>query len=238
MYTDPRFLPCGDSALSVEFGDEIDDAVNARVLALDRKINGQTIDGIIETVPTYRSLLVHYDPLVTTYAALKRDLIPHLHEHDLSRIDTNRAWSVPVVYGGEYGIDLENVATENNLTPAEVIERHSKIEYRVCMIGFMPGFAYLGGLDPSLATPRRKQPRPDAPKGTISIGGEQTALQSVVGPSGWHWIGRTPLEVYAPDRNPMCLLDPGDVVRFYPIASEAWHSESERCAALVREVAQ
>ncbi|MBU1210664.1 MAG: 5-oxoprolinase subunit PxpB [Alphaproteobacteria bacterium] len=238
MYAEPRFLPCGDSALSVEFGDAIDEAVNARVLSLDRKLNSQSIEGIIEAVPTYRSLLIHYDPFVTTFANLKRELIPYLGKLDLSRIDTNRAWSVPVVYGGECGIDLENLAAWNNLTTSEVIARHSKVAYRVCMIGFMPGFAYLGGLDPSLATPRRKQPRPDAPKGTISIGGEQTALQSVVGPSGWHWIGRTPLDVYAPDRNPMCLLDPGDIVRFYPISIEAWQSESERCAAMIRDAVQ
>ncbi|KUO63534.1 MAG: hypothetical protein APF80_05175 [Alphaproteobacteria bacterium BRH_c36] len=238
MYAEPRLLPCGDSALSVEFGDAIDETVNARVLSLDRKIASQSIDGIRETVPTYRSLLIHYDPFVTTFASLKQDLIPYLRKLELSRINTNRAWSVPVVYGGEHGTDLDDLAAGNNLTPREVIERHSSVEYRVYMIGFTPGFAYLGGLNPSLATPRRQQSRPDAPSGTISIGGEQTALQSVVGPSGWHWIGRTPLEVYAPDRNPMCLLDPGDIVRFYPIASESWQSERERCAAMIRDAVQ
>jgi 5-oxoprolinase (ATP-hydrolysing) subunit B len=142
---------------------------------------------------------------------------------------------VPVVYGGEYGVDLEEVAAARRLPPAEVIERHSRAQYRVCMIGFMPGFAYLGGLDDSLATPRRRHPRADAPKGTISIGGAQTAVQSVVGPSGWHWIGRTPLEVYDPRRHPMCLLEPGDVVRFYAVPREAWAAERLKCEEMVRE---
>lgn len=237
MYAEPRILPCGDSALSVEFGDEIEEAANQLVLAIDRRIAGQTIEGIIETVPTYRSLLIHYDPIATTFSALKRDLILHLQKVELSQIGTNRMWSVPVVYGGEFGIDLDWLAAEKNLDPTEVVERHCSVEYRVCMIGFMPGFAYLGGLDPLLATPRRKHPRPDAPRGTISIGAQQTALQSVSGPSGWHWIGRTPLEVYAPDREPMCLLDPGDIIRFYAIDQASWTRESERCAAMIREIA-
>ncbi len=238
MYTIPRILACGDSALSVEFGDDIDDDINTRVLSLDRNISRQMIAGVIETVPTYRSLLIHYNPFMTSYTSLKRDLIPLLNNQQLSQIDTNRKWSVPVVYGGSFGIDLEMLASEKNLTENEFIKRHCQVEYRVCMIGFMPGFAYLGGLDPSLATPRRKHPRPDAPKGTISIGGEQAALQSVVGPSGWHWIGQTPLEVYAPDRHPMCLLDPGDIIRFYPVEQEAWSHESERCAAMICDAAK
>ncbi|MBU2583292.1 MAG: 5-oxoprolinase subunit PxpB [Alphaproteobacteria bacterium] len=238
MYVEPKFLACGDSALSVEFGDTIDIEVNARVLTLDRSVSRQPIAGITETVPTYRSLLIHYDPLQTTFAELQRDLLPRLKTEDLSGIATNRAWSVPVVYGGEFGIDLEMIAIEKQITTAELIERHSTRDYRVCMIGFMPGFAYLGGLDERLATPRRKQPRPAAPRGTISIGGEQTALQSVPGPSGWHWIGRTPLDVYAPDRNPMCLLEPGDIIRFYPIERREWAAETRRCEAMIRETLQ
>lgn len=233
MYQEPRFLPCGDAALSVEFGDVIEDAANACVLALDRSIGLQPIAGICETVPTYRSLLIHYDPFETTFAKLKQHLMPCLQELNVSRIETNRVWSVPVVYGGNCGIDLEELASHKRITANDIIELHSKAEYRVCMIGFMPGFAYLGGLDPILATPRRKHPRPEAPPGTISIGGGQTALQSVPGPSGWHWIGRTPLRVYAPERNPMCLLEPGDVVRFYPVGEQDWAHESRRCEAMI-----
>lgn len=240
MYSEPRLLPCGDSALVVEFGDEIDEAVNRKVVRLDRRLSNQSIEGILELIPTYRSLMVQYDPFVTSLAVLKNRILAQLDFTDCvgeSSIETNRIWSVPVVYGGEYGIDMEELAFERALTPAEVIDRHADAEYRVYMIGFMPGFSYLGGLDPRLASPRRKHPRAAAPKGTIAIGGAQTAVQSVVGPSGWHWIGRTPLEVYNPERKPMCLLEPGDVVRFYAVTADSWATEKERCEEMVREAA-
>lgn len=236
MYTEPRFLPCGDSAISVEFGNEIDASINARVLSLDREIAEQCIEGIVETVPTYRSLLIHYDPFVTD-AAILVDRLFHLAMRVPPQFGTNRRWRVPVVYGGDCGVDLCDLCAARGMTERDFIERHAARDYAVCMVGFMPGFAYLGGLDPRLETPRRKSPRPAAPPGTISIGGIQTAVQSVAGPSGWHWIGRTPLRVYDPARKPMCLFEPGDSVHFVPVGPAAWREEEKRCDHMIREAA-
>lgn len=228
----PRVLACGDTAVSVEFGDIIDDEVNARVLALDAALAGAQLPGIIEAVPTYRSLLVHFDPVVTDYDEICASLMALA---GATRRSTRcaRQWRVPVVYGGDHGIDLEFIASNVGLEPEDVIAYHCAGNYRVFMLGFMPGFAYLGGLHPVIATPRRREPRQNAPPGTVSIGGIQAAVQSVPGPSGWHWIGRTPLRVYDRDRDPMCLLEPGDFVRFFAISVGEWDSYDGRHDQLV-----
>src|SRR3954451_7570040 len=149
----PRVLPCGDPPLAVEFGGEIDPATNARVLALDARVS-RGVPGVIETVPTYRSLLVHYDPVATDFDALGAALTAL--SADLPETPAEgRLWRIPVVYGGAFSVDLEAVADRQRIAPAEVDGPQSAPIYRVYMIGFVPGFAYLGGLDPSLATPRR-----------------------------------------------------------------------------------
>jgi KipI family sensor histidine kinase inhibitor len=224
----PRILPCGDAALAVEFGDVIDPRVNARVLALDERLCGA--EGITETVPTYRSLLVHYDPLLRDFAdlsaqvlALSRDLPDEPRE--------GRLWRVPVVYGGEFGIDLLDVAARHGMTPAELVRRHAAPEYRVYMIGFVPGYTYLGGLDPGIATPRREVPRTKVPAGTISLGGIQAVVASIEAPSGWHLLGRTPVRTFMPDRDPVFLLQPGDRVKFEPVDASAWETLDRAAAA-------
>lgn len=228
----PRVLPCGDAAVTVEFGDTIDDEVNSRVLALDEALAEAKLPGVVEAVPTYRSLLVHYDPVTLSYEDISAQLLA-LAGASRHASRPSRQWRIPVVYGGEYGIDLEFIAANAGLTPEKVVAYHTASTYRVFMLGFMPGFAYLGGLHPMIATPRRLEPRPDAPPGTVSIGGIQAAVQSVPGPSGWHWIGRTPLQVYKRDRDPMCLLEPGDYVRFFAIQPNEWDNYAERCEQLV-----
>lgn len=217
----PRVLPCGDAAITVEFGDVIDEAINARVLALDAALDQAGIPGVLEQVPTYRSLLVHYDPVIIGFDEIRSQLLG-LAEKSSGFSRPVRQWRIPVVYGGAHGIDLEFIASNAGLTVEEAVALHCTGSYRVFMLGFMPGFAYLGGLHPSLAAPRRPEPRPNAPPGTVSIGGIQAAVQSVPGPSGWHWIGRTPVRVYVHDRDPMCLLEPGDEVRFFPIRADEW----------------
>jgi 5-oxoprolinase (ATP-hydrolysing) subunit B len=215
----PRFLPCGDAALTVEFGRDIDPRVNARVLALDARVGG--LHGVVETVPTYRSLLVQYDPERVDFHALSsalRDLAADLP--DAAR--EGRLWRVPVVYGGEFGIDLEETAHRHGLTPADLIRKHSAPVYRVYMSGFLPGFAYLGGLDPSIAIPRRESPRAWTPAGTISIGGVQALVASIESPSGWHLLGRTPVRNFMLGRDPVFILEPGDRVVFEPVAPERW----------------
>jgi 5-oxoprolinase (ATP-hydrolysing) subunit B len=225
----PRFLPSGDTALTVEFGREIDPLVNARVLALDARI-ACGVEGVLETVPTYRSLLVHYDPAITDFEALSGTL--RLLTVDLP--DTSiegRLWRVPVVYGGTFGIDLDDTAARHGLTPAQLITRHAAPIYRVYMTGFLPGFAYLGGLDPAIATPRREIPRPWTPEGTISIGGVQALVASIAAPSGWHLLGRTPMRNFMLGRDPVFILSPGDRVKFEPISAEQWEALDAAAAA-------
>lgn len=217
----PRIVPCSEAALLVEFGDTIDEAINARVLGLDHAIAAATVAGVIETVPTYRSLLVHYDPLTVSFAALSAQM-KALAETVQVKNGSRRRWRVPVVYGGAYGVDLEDVARARGLSPEDVIRLHAGGDYYVAMLGFMPGFAYLAGLDPRLATPRRDDPRTVTPSGTISIGGVQAGIQCQEMPSGWHLLGRTPVRTYHPQRDPVFLVEPGDAVTFYAIDAREW----------------
>ncbi len=224
----PRLLPSGDSAITVEFARNIDDAANRRVLALDRRLASEPIEGITETVPTYRSLLVHYDPTRIDFEALSSKLAK-LSLAPVPTIENARHWRIPVAYGGEYGVDLEDVAKALGTTPDDVAARHSASEYKVAMIGFTPGWSYLSGLHPSLQMPRRRDPRLLTPAGTISIGGVQTGIQCLAGPSGWHLLGRTPVRTYQLHRDPVFLLEPGDQVTFYVIDAKTF-TEQDRAA--------
>ncbi|MBM3599350.1 MAG: 5-oxoprolinase subunit PxpB [Alphaproteobacteria bacterium] len=212
----PRILPAGDMALVVEFGDAIDPAINARTLAFDAAIaaaaESGALSGIVETVPTYRSVLVHYDPLVIGFEALSNAL-SGLSAGDRAA-EPGRLWTVPTVFGGEHGIDLEFVATTIGARPSEVIDLFLSAEYRVYMIGFAPGFAYLGGSPERLHLPRRPEPRARVPAGTVSVGGMQAAINSMEMPSGWHLLGRTPARVFDLRRDPPFLFRPGDRIRF------------------------
>ena len=223
MSLPPRFrvLPCGDAALSVEFGDTVDPELNARVLALDSALAADPLPGVRETIPTYRALYVHYDPVAIRFNDLAGRL-GALAAQDRPHAAPGRRWLVPVVYGGEFGIDLDGVARRHGLNSQEVIARHAAALYRVYMIGFMPGYAYLGGLDQSIATPRRDEPRLETPAGTVMIGGAQAGIQCLAAPSGWHLLGRTPFRNFHPNRDPVFLLAPGDMVRFAPIPESAW----------------
>ena len=237
---DPAFLPCGDAALSVEFGRVVDPHLNALALDLDAALAAAPPEGLLETVPTYRALLVHFDPLVTDHAQIEsavRALLGNLE----SSAKTPRRWRVPVVYGGAYGVDLEDLAKARGLAPDEVIARHSGAVYTVAMLGFTPGFCYLAGLDPTLATPRRTDPREVTPAGTIAIGGDQANIASIEAPSGWNLIGRTPLRNFMPARDPAFLIDAGDEIVFAPIPESDWAQLDEAAAAgewIAQEVRQ
>ena len=216
MTTPPRILPSGDTALTVEFGRSIDPAINRQVLNLDRNVAGEAIAGVLETVPTYRSLLVHYDPVQVGYTSLSEKLLA-LAQLPVPAETAIRRWRVPVVYGGDYGADLDDVARAHSISTSDVIAKHTGGDYRVAMIGFTPGFAYLSGLDPAIATPRRESPRTETPPGTISIGGVQACVQCLAAPSGWHLLGRTPVRTFHPHRDPVFLMEPGDAVNFHAI---------------------
>jgi 5-oxoprolinase (ATP-hydrolysing) subunit B len=215
-------MPNGDAALTVEFGSTINQAVSRNVLALDRALRNRPIKGVTETVPTYRSLLVHYDPVIIGFGELC-DLVRPLITQSAPVESIPRRWRVPVVYGGQFGIDLDDVARMHQITTDELTGLHTGADYRVAMLGFTPGFAYLSGLSPSLATPRRPNPRALTPRGTISIGGHQAGIQCLAGPSGWHLLGQTPVRTFDPARNPMFLIEPGDAVSFFEIGNAEFH---------------
>ncbi|HMB11275.1 5-oxoprolinase subunit PxpB [Saliniramus sp.] len=233
---DPAFLPCGDAALSVEFGRVVDPRLNALALDLDAALAAAPPKGLLETVPTYRALLVHFDPLVTNHAQIEEAISALLGNLETST-KTPRRWRVPVVYGGPYGVDLEDLAKARGLTPDDVIARHAGAVYTVAMLGFTPGFCYLAGLDPALATPRRTDPREVTPAGTIAIGGDQANIASIEAPSGWHLIGRTPLRNFMPSRDPAFLIDAGDEIVFAPIPEDDW-AELDAAAAAGERIAQ
>jgi KipI family sensor histidine kinase inhibitor len=217
----PRILPSGDSAITVEFSRNIDDAANQRVLALDRTLANEPVSGVTETVPTYRSLLVHYDPEQIDFHALSEKLIS-LAERPVPPTAKTRRWRIPVSYGGEHGIDLEDVAKTLKTTPDDIVARHIAGDYRVAMIGFTPGWSYLSGLEKFLHMPRRQNPRLLTPAGTISIGGVQTGVQCLAGPSGWHLLGRTAVRTYQLQRDPIFLLEPGDSVTFSAVDAKTF----------------
>ncbi|KIZ45509.1 MULTISPECIES: 5-oxoprolinase subunit PxpB [Rhodopseudomonas] len=224
-----RILPSGDAAITVEFSRQISAEANQRVLALDRALAREPIAGITETVPTYRSLLVHYDPEQIGFDALAAQLTELAQAPTELESIAKRRWRIPVCYGGEHGIDLDDIAATCGLSADEVVARHVAAEYRVAMIGFTPGWSYLSGLDAALQMPRRQNPRLLTPAGTISIGGVQTGVQCLAGPSGWHLIGRTPVRTYQLHREPIFLLEPGDAVNFVAIDA-AQFAEQDRAA--------
>ena len=230
----PRIIPCGDAALVAEFGETIDPALNARVLALDAALAGYP--GIVEMVPTYRSLMIHYDPVALGFADLAAAVGNAAAARDAD-VAAGRTWRIPVVYGGEHGIDLEATAAAHAISPDELVRRHAAPVYQVYMIGFLPGFAYLGGLDPTIATPRRVNPRLKTPAGTISIGGVQALVASIEAPSGWHLLGRTPVRNFMPGRDPVFILRAGDRVVFQRIDGRDF-AELDRASAAGELVAE
>ena len=213
-------MPCGDSALTVQFEGRIDAGVNDAVLALQDALL-VVLPAAIETIPTYCSLLVKYDPDVTSFETLSADILSACRTL-LVTAKTRWHWDIPVVYGGTFGIDLDAVASKKGLSSEDFIRVHAARAYRVYMIGFVPGFAYLGGLDPLLFAQRLPVPRLSAPSGSITVGGMQTAITSMEAPCGWHQIGRTPVRLFMPDRNPICLLAAGDTVCFTPMDAAEW----------------
>jgi len=224
-YPSARYLVAGDKALVVEFGSGIDPGTNARVQGLYRSLLSDPIPGVVETIPTFRSLLVSYDPVLIGFNELvTRIQAVEAKPHETSPV---RRVVIPTVYGGDFGPDLDFVAHHNHLSVEEVIRLHVSGDYLVYMIGFTPGFPYLGGLPRAIATPRLKVPRTLVPAGSVGIAGEQTGVYPIESPGGWHLIGRTPLKLYDPVRENPVLLEPGDSVRFEQIDEERFR-ELER----------
>lgn len=211
----PTIKPAGDSALLVSFEEVIDEEVNARIHAIADAVEKAGFEWLVEAVPTYSTVYVFYDPLKASFSEAKAAIEPFLTVSPESF--RGRLVEIPVVYGGEYGPDIGFVAEHNGLTVDDVIEIHSKPTYRVYFLGFLPGFAYLGGMDERIATPRLEKPRLKVPAGSVGIAGKQTGIYPLESPGGWRLIGRTPLRLFDPGREPPTLLRPGDTVRFVPI---------------------
>ena len=220
MASRPRFLLAGDAALVVEFGDEIDPAINRRVHALARALAENPLPGLGEAVPSYRSLLVHYDPLRLSHAEVESFVFEALQTCEDAPLPEPRLIEIPTVYGGDHGPDIGFVAEHNGLAVADVIRLHSEATYTVYMLGFTPGFPYLGGLPDALATPRLETPRKRVPAGSVGIAGTQTGVYPLATPGGWRLIGWTPVVLFDPMRTPPALLQPGDQVRFVPATAE------------------
>jgi len=219
-YDQPKFRPMGDRSLLVELGDEISPAINQSVQDLFVGLDLQQSRGILELVPSYRSLLVICDPAVISVADLKQIIVETHNNLDRSRLPEPRTVKIPVVYGGDYGPDLVEVAQYHRLTPEAVMGYHTQPIYRVYMIGFTPGYPYLGELPDAIATPRRNTPRTRVPRGSVGIAQKQSGIYSVDSPGGWQIIGWTPVDLFDPRRNPPSLLVMGDRVQFYTISAE------------------
>jgi KipI family sensor histidine kinase inhibitor len=221
-----RFLSAGDRALVVEFGDRVDRTVSAEVLRLDAVIGSAAIDGVVETVPTFRSLMVHYDPLTTTRAGLEQ-AITTLLERDTHSHAVATLWRVPACYEDAFAPDLAEVARLTGLTPQEVVSLHIGTRFHVYMLGFLPGFPYMGDLPETLALPRRAEPRLRVPAGSISIATNLSAIYPYESPGGWHLIGATPIPLFDERRSKPALLTPGDGVVFQPIDPDTFMSIRE-----------
>lgn len=214
IYAEPRFLPCGDLALSVELGDDIDREVNARVLALEYLIQQRRVSGVTETVPSYRSLLVYYDPLVVGWGALTKSLHALWREARPEVLPPARTVEVPCCYEGDLGFELEAAAEKIGLPADEVARLHADADYYVYFVGFTPGLPYMTGMPDRIFIPRLVQPRLKTPPGSVSIGGIQCCIYPVESPGGFWVLGRTPLRLYDPESADPILLRAGDQVRF------------------------
>lgn len=216
----PMIRHLGDRGLLVELGKGIDPAVNRRVKQLHRIIARERPHGVVETVPAYASLLVVFDPLQASPEALKRLIVGLCDFEDAGPTEDRTVVEIPVVYGGEAGPDLDAVAGHHGLSREDVIGLHTGTVYRVYMIGFTPGFPYMGELPEALDTPRRDTPRTHIPKGSVAIAQRQTGIYPAVSPGGWQIIGRTPVALFDPRKETPSFLTMGDAVRFIPITAE------------------
>jgi inhibitor of KinA len=214
-----RILPLGDAALTIEFGQEIDPALNERVIAFAETVRIQRWDGVLDVVPTYCSVTIHVDPLCLDLDTLSNRLL-QLPKPPQRSAASGRQHRIPVLYGGDWGPDLDDVASFAKLSVADVIRLHASVQYRVYMLGFSPGFPYLGLVPEPIAMPRLPTPRISVPAGSVGIAGTQTGIYPIATPGGWRLIGRTPVALYRRENSAtQFLLHPGDLVRFEPIGT-------------------
>lgn len=233
-----EFYPLGENAIMVEFGKCIDPEINRKVMALVAYLEQHPFSGMLEYISAYKNVTIFYDPLLVnalpitveegdmplSYRKMIKVIEKILASIDINKSSKAKIVEIPVCYGGEFGPDIEFVAEHNHLSVKEVIDIHSSGEYLVYMIGFAPGFPFLGGMSEKIATPRRSSPRLAIPVGSVGIAGSQTGAYPIETPGGWQLIGRTPVEVFCPQNNPPTLLDAGNVVKFKPITLDEYNA--------------
>lgn len=221
----------GESAIVVQLGEGISPDIHENIIHLTNEIEKDPFKGFVEAVPSYNSVTVYYNPVTIYFAHQQSEVnssfekVSAFMKNYIKRVHTSsqreqRLIEIPIVYGGEYGPDLEVVATYNSLTPEEVINIHVHNEYMVYMIGFAPGFPFLGGMNDKISTPRKTSPRQAIPAGSVGIAGKQTGIYSLETPGGWQIIGRTPAPLFLPKQSPPTLLQAGDTIRFTAITAE------------------
>lgn len=225
-----KFLHAGDTALVVEFGEHIDRDISARVLALAARVERERIPGVAELVPTFRSLMVHYEPLILPHATLKQKLSQLLSGLGAAG-QTGRRWRIPVCFDAALGEDLAEVASRTGLSVAHCIEEIAATTFHVYMLGFLPGFPYMGGLPKTLELPRRDNPRIKVPRGSLAIAMTMAAIYPMESPGGWHLLGRTPLEMWDMRFDPPALLAAGDQAMFHPITVAEFETLAARIEA-------
>lgn len=222
-----KLLTAGDSSILLQFGNTIDPAINRKIAATVQLMREQHINGVTDVIPAFCSLLINYDPRVISYEQIKRRM-EALVKIDVTAGDTRkRVFEIPVCYGGEYGPDIQNIADHAGMSVEEVIQIHTSRDYLIYMLGFLPGFTYLGGLDERIHTPRLANPRIRIPAGSVGIGGSQTGIYPMDSPGGWQLMGMTPVKTYDPDREVPILVEAGDYIRFVAIDEDEFHRIKE-----------
>lgn len=217
-----KVVPEGDSSLLIQFEQVISPAINQRIAAIVKLIRAQQISGIIDMIPTYCSLLINYNPQAISYKELHHRIESIVKMDTKTESITKKVYEIPTCYGGKYGPDLKNIAEHAGLSEEEVIRIHSSSDYLIYMLGFLPGFTYLGGLDERIHTPRLANPRVLIPAGSVGIGGSQTGIYPVDSPGGWQLMGMTPVKTYDPNRAEPILVQAGDYIRFVPVSEEEY----------------
>ena len=228
LYDKIQYRLAGDCGLLVEFGTGIDPDVNARVRTMSAAMETRQISGVSEIVPTYRSLALTYDPLLATPEKICREIETLVADLSTIHLPSPRVVEIPVCYGGTFGPDMDNVRKGSGLTQEEVIAIHTRPDYLIYMVGFTPGFPFLGGLDKRLHTPRLETPRLSVPRGSVGIANNQTGMYPVASPGGWQIIGQTPLNLFRPYAETPFLYRAGDKIRFIPVDPDEFHAIAEK----------